>query len=351
MKNTTMDNRVEIELSRWLSREQRFQKLFSFSLNANRDFIKEKLRFYRRVSSKYKGQLTPQESLTLRMMRQERRHLEKQLYPNVWVRLAYKAISRMVRGAQIARDQQRQTTNIEQLKDSIRKMGFPEVALQREQLANKEKISIPLSYQVGKKEQMQFDLVLKQGSKGYELAGYTASLHRQEGNPSRIKHYFKAAGENTVTAEQAHNLLSGRSVMKGNGDNRHWMQLDFNDRNAQGNYNIKRFYPGYGFDLEKTLRKLPLKELGNKAETKELVRDLKNGKRRTVTLVQGNKQHHITIEANPRFKSLNLYNTKGQKIALDKNGNRLLGQKKGLQRKVRLRKGLVGKDRMRIKRN
>src|SRR5690606_1696560 len=140
-------------------------------------------------------------------------------------------------------------------------------------------------------------------------------------------------------------------VMKGFGENRHWVQLDFNDRDAQGNYHVKRFYPGYGFDLEKKLRKLPLKELRNKTVTKQLMLDLKNGKRRTVALVQGNKQHSITIEANPRFKSLNLYNSKGQKIALNKNGNRVLGQKTGSQRKVRLRKGPVGKDRVRINRN
>lgn len=350
MKNRAIENRVENELSRWLSREQRFQKLFSFSLSTNRDFIKEKLRFYRNVTSRFKDQASPEERLTLRMMRHEKRVLEKQLFPNIWIRLVYKAISGITQGVKFVQEQQRQATNIEELKASINKLGFPEVSIPLEQLGNKNKISIPFSYQVGAKEHIDFDLSLQQGNKGYEIKGYMATLHRHNGNPAKISCYFHEEGANKITARQAQNLLSGRAVMTGNKENRHWMQLDFNDRDAKGNYKVKRFYSGYGFDLEKKLCQLPLQELRNKEGLNQLLTNIENGERPEVTLVQDSKKFKIAIEADPRFKSLIGYNAKGQKIPLNSTIKMTHSKKTGRHHKTRLRKGFVGNDRMRVKR-
>ena len=46
--NHSLVNRVEAELNQWRSREERFSKLFSFSLSNNRALLKEKLDYYDR---------------------------------------------------------------------------------------------------------------------------------------------------------------------------------------------------------------------------------------------------------------------------------------------------------------
>lgn len=345
-----MENRVEKELDAWLTRERRFQKLFSFSLGNNRAFLREKLRYYRTLRAKYKARASPEEQLTLRMMRQEQQAIEKQLYPNLWVRLGYKVLLDIM-GASTGKEQKRYTANIRDLQESFRKLGFPDIPLDKQQLADRQQLKVPISYEVGENRRMTFELHLEPGDRGhYHLKAYSASLHKLNGVSSDRKQYFRVDKEYAINAGQAFNLLSGRPVLHGNRDNRHWMQLDFNDRDTHGNYRVQRFYDGYGFDLEKKLYQLPLKELGNPEKSRELVKALQNGERKEVTFIQGNKQQRIVLEANPRFKSLNLFNQKGEKISLTQALNSKLSTKTGLKKRRRLQKGLPGKDRIRVKR-
>ncbi|MBC9797578.1 hypothetical protein [Sinomicrobium weinanense] len=351
MKNAVIENRVEKELNEWLVREQRFQKLFSFSVDRNRAFLREKLRYYRTLQAKYKARAGPKEQLTLRMMREEQRAIEKQLYPNLWIRLGYKVLSGIVQGASADREQKRQAAHIQDLKESFRKLGFPEVPLDRQKLRDHQKMMIPVAYEVGENQRMAFELNLEKGDKGqFHLVGYTAYLQREGNTPLTVKQHFEINKENIITAKQAYNLLSGRPVMTGTKENRHWVQLDINDRDSSFNYCIRRFYTGYGFDLEKKLRELPLKELRTPEETRKLIKALQNGEQKEVTFIQGNKQQRIVLEVNPRFKSLNLFNQKGEKVSLPQALKDKVSRKTGLRKGKRLQKGLPGKDRIRVRR-
>ncbi|WP_090387471.1 hypothetical protein [Dyadobacter sp. SG02] len=40
-----------------------------------------------------------------------------------------------------------------------------------------------------------------------------------------------------------------------------WIKLDFKETTANSNYKIKQFSPQYGFELEKSVAKLPIKKL------------------------------------------------------------------------------------------
>ena len=61
--------------------------LFSFSLSSNRALLKEKLEYYERIAARYRGTQDQEERFALRMLRQERNRIEKQLYPNPLIRL------------------------------------------------------------------------------------------------------------------------------------------------------------------------------------------------------------------------------------------------------------------------
>lgn len=115
-----------------------------------------------------------------------------------------------------------------------------------------------------------------------------------------------------MNTTEAYNLLSGRCIQSGST----WMQLDFNDKNPNGNFRIKQFHSDYGYDLEKVLQQFPLKDLLNKVEADKLHDGLKNGNRISVSFVKDGNEHRVYIEANPQFKSVNIYDEHSRKITL-----------------------------------
>ena len=90
--------------------------------------------------------------------------------------------------------------------------------------------------------------------------------------------------------------------------------MDFKQTENNGNYKMKQFHQNYGFDLEKELSKHPIKELNNEQEKSRLMESLQKGNRQSVAFMQnGNEQKHF-IEANPQFKTINVYDSNMQRL-------------------------------------
>lgn len=146
----------------------------------------------------------------------------------------------------------------------------------------------------------------------YQLDGYKTVLANESKPGERRHQFFNMQQGHEVNSIESYNLLSGRSVQVANT----WMQLDFNDKDPKGNYRIKQFHSNYGYDLEKVLQQLPLKELDNKEEENKLREALKNGSRISVSFIKDGNEQHFYIEANPQFKSINIYDEHSRKITL-----------------------------------
>ena len=58
--------------------------------------------------------------------------------------------------------------------------------------------------------------------------------------------------------------------------------MDFNDKDASGNYKLKEFHSAYGYDVKEALKQLPVKELTTTETTEKLVNALINGHRPAV---------------------------------------------------------------------
>ena len=115
------------------------------------------------------------------------------------------------------------------------------------------------------------------------------------------------------------------------------IQLDLNDKDASGNHRIKEFHSGYGYDLEKTIQQIPLKELANKTQADKLKDALKQGNKQPVTLIKNGNEHRFYIEANPQFKSVNIYDEHSRKITLSTAlGNKTMETVKQLQKTMRV---------------
>lgn len=315
-------NRIENDLNRWLSKEQRFSKIFSSSISKDNVLLKEKLLYYNSIAAKYKGTTNQDERFALRMLKQERSQIEEQLYPNLWIRLLNKLFVPLQQQVAVKQLETQTENNRILLKDHLQIAGFDSVIpiLDQQMKQGQQQFSIPVSYYVNEKEHMDYALsFIKDANDQYRLEGYKATL-RNELKPEETKHhYFKL--EQAISAQQAYNLLAGRSIEKeqiGMNPMRQstWIQLDFNDKTPKGNYRIKQFTSSYGYDLQKELQQLPLKELSNKEQTDKLMDALTNGKRESVSFLKDGKERQYYIEANPQFKSVNIYDGHSRKITL-----------------------------------
>jgi hypothetical protein len=91
------------------------------------------------------------------------------------------------------------------------------------------------------------------------------------------------------------------------------LQLDFQEKDKNDNFKVKQYHTGYGYELEATLNKYPIKELTNEEEKWKLIKSLEKGNLQPVTFVKEGREEKMFIEANPQFKTLNLYDSKMEK--------------------------------------
>lgn len=320
MNNTNSVNRVENDMQQWRSKEERFSKLFSFNLSNNKSLLKERLRYYDNIASKYRDTASPDERFALRMLRQERSQIERKLYPSLFLRLLRKLIV-PVRQQYVMKQEIKQTTaNTDVLRNVLQRTGFGNAIHKLEESIAKgqAQFSIPVSQYVNEKEKLDYNLSFSKDSNGaYRFDGYKAELHNGQKQDSKKQQYFSMDSDHGVTASQAYNLLAGRAVMKEQyHDQSKWIQLDFNDKDMQGNFRLREFHAVNGFDLLKALQQLPLKELQEHQHTEKLLNGLRSGERQAVSFVKDGKEQRFYIEANPQQKSLNIYDEHAKKISL-----------------------------------
>jgi len=138
--------------------------------------------------------------------------------------------------------------------------------------------------------------------------------------PDAIKQtFYLNPGQDNITLKEAYNLLQGRAVHKEmtpkEGEKyMAWVQLDFKNTEASGNYKLKQFHTNYGFDLEATLMQRPIRELQSPESRERLTASLERGNRQQVTFAENGKEVKAFIEAAPQYKSLNYYNDQHKRV-------------------------------------
>lgn len=204
--------------------------------------------------------------------------------------------------------------NFEYLKDNIKYLGFgeklyaelenkmkqgkPEFQLKIETEFNKDKIGAVLHFTKSDKNDMYFlnsyDATLEKASK--EQLSQTVYLNKGQG----------------ITMKETYNLLNGRAVNtdltnKAGEKYNAWIQLDLEKKNEKGNYETKQFHQNYGYDLMASLQKYPVKELMDEREKERLIASLQRGNLQVVTFQLNGSDQKMLIEANPQFKTINIY--------------------------------------------
>lgn len=211
--------------------------------------------------------------------------------------------------------------NVEFLKEGLKYLGFGE-GLNDKLVENISKQ--PPQFQLKTENQYGVDKVnyvldFKKGDQAdmYFFNKYTASM--KEGTPEEKVQSFFPKRNSGITAKEAYNLLSGRSVNKDLTDadgkqSNVWMKVEWDQKDRNGNHKFRMIYDAYGYNLQNELQKHPIKELSNSDSRDKLIRSLERGNQHQVTFVKGDKEQKMYIEANPLYKTINIFDESHKKV-------------------------------------
>jgi hypothetical protein len=152
----------------------------------------------------------------------------------------------------------------------------------------------------------------------YFFNRYDVSLKPEQAKEDMVQTFYINKGNN-ITLKEAFNLMNGRAVNKDLTSKEDqvynaWVQLDFKQTDVHGNFKQKHFHENYGYDLNAVLAKHPIKELENEQDKTRLTDSLQKGNRQSVTFMRdGNEEKHF-IEANPQYKTINVYDSNMQRV-------------------------------------
>jgi hypothetical protein len=217
------------------------------------------------------------------------------------------------------------TDNLAYLKDNIKYMGFGEnmhTELEKNIQLGKPDFQLRYQTEINKKP---FEGTLQFRKSGqsdmYFLNSYQASLERSNGEKTGQTFYLnKGKG---VTAKEAYNLLEGRAVhkeltTKTGEPYKAWIQLDFENKDKHNNYEVKQYHENYGYDVKVAAAKYAIAELDGGDKERALLQSLQKGNIQSVTVENNGTTYKMFIEANPQYKTVNLYD--GQMKRVQKEG-------------------------------
>lgn len=211
--------------------------------------------------------------------------------------------------------------NLAFLKDNLKYMGFGEqlyTELEHQLKTNASQFQLHYATEINKKSFSATLNFRKSGNSDmYFLNSYHASLQRPNGTTKDQVFYLnKGKG---ITAKEAYNLLEGRAVLKELTNKegepyKAWIQLNFEKRDKSNNHEVHQYHEKYGYDLKEALSRFAIVELKDSDKHNALLQSLQKGNIQSVTMERDGSFSKMFIEANPQFKSVNLYDGQLKRI-------------------------------------
>jgi hypothetical protein len=217
--------------------------------------------------------------------------------------------------------------NLEYLKDQLKYTGFGETfdaelrenimkgdkdfkimhtGIMNNGLPNKDTLTVELNFKRSEQTDMYF------------FNSYHVNLQKEENKPGLEQTFYINKDSASITMKEAYNLMEGRSVNKDlknkEGESYNcWLKIDFK-QSDNGNFKLNQYHQNYGYDLEASLAKHSIKELNTPQYKEDLLNSLKKGNLQSATFVVGGVESKMYVEANPQFKTVNVYDTNLQRI-------------------------------------
>ena len=213
--------------------------------------------------------------------------------------------------------------NYEYLTNQLKYTGFEGLDSQLKAKLDQQLSQFTLSHQAKfGNDTVNCDLNFTKSNKTdmYFFNNYQIHLQK-ENSKENLKQtfYINSKGDHNFSLDEAYNLMSERCVRKTLVDKNDqlynaWVQINFTDAYSNGNYKLHQYRTEYGFSLNAALEKHPIKELGNLPDKLNLLNSLEKGNRQPVTFQLQGKEEIRFIEANPQFKSINIYDSNHQRL-------------------------------------
>ncbi|KIQ20280.1 hypothetical protein RT99_14160 [Flavobacterium sp. MEB061] len=217
--------------------------------------------------------------------------------------------------------------NLEYLKDQLKYTGFGETfdaelrenimkgdkdfkimhtGIMNNGLPNKDTLTVELNFKRSEQTDMYF------------FNSYHVNLQKEENKPGLEQTFYINKDSASITMKEAYNLMEGRSVNKDlknkEGESYNcWLKIDFK-QSDNGNFKLNQYHQNYGYDLEASLAKHSIKELNTPQYKEDLLNSLKKGNLQSATFVVGGTESKMFVEANPQFKTVNVYDENLQRI-------------------------------------
>jgi len=214
--------------------------------------------------------------------------------------------------------------NADYLKERLFFLGFGDKLneeLERKMRAGEERFKLPITAEftkADKKDLVEYSLDFSKSKQNdmYFLNSYRATLANAEPEKEKSQTFYINKGKG-MTAKEAYNMLDGRAVHKEltnrEGESyKAWLLLT-GKADDNGNQKVQQYHSAWGYNVEKSLHKHPIKELKDATGTAELVKSMEKGNLQPVTFSKDGKEEKMYIEANPKDRTVNVYNEKMQK--------------------------------------
>lgn len=211
--------------------------------------------------------------------------------------------------------------NAEYLKERLFYLGFGDklnAELEKSIRQQSEQFKLPIQAEFSKgtqKDVVEFSLDFSKSKQSdmYFLNNYQASLKNDDPEKERSQTFYINKG-NGVTAKEAYNLLDGRAVHKKLSDKEGnpyeaWLQLNFDQKEENGNNKVQKYHTAWGYDVEKALDRHPVKESTNPDQRKDLIKSLEKGNIQQVTFQRDGQEEKMFLEANPKERNLIVYDS------------------------------------------
>lgn len=212
--------------------------------------------------------------------------------------------------------------NFEYLKDQLKYTGFGEaLESQLKEKMQKEEPNFTLTHNANYGNDtaaVTLNFNKSKESDLYFFNSYKVELQKENSKESLQQTFYINKGNN-ITMKEAYNLMEGRSVNKdltskeGEVYNS-WVQMDFKQSETNGNFKLNHYHQNYGYDLEATLAKHPIKELETPKYKEDLINSLKKGNLQSTTFLKEGNEIKQYIEASPQFKTINIYDNNMKRI-------------------------------------
>jgi len=212
--------------------------------------------------------------------------------------------------------------NYEYLTEQLKRTGF-EDTLNEDLRKNMEKQNSEFTLNLQKDygtDNVQATLHFKRSDESDMVFFNKYDLHlKKENDDNAIRQTFYP--DKHITLKEGYNLLDGRAVHKTltnkEGEKyQAWLQLDFKNNTESGNYKLKQYHHNYGFNLEDTLSKYPIKELQNDKFKESLIRSLERGNLQSATFTINGKEEKIFLTPNVAFKAMTAFDANMNKVKL-----------------------------------